>query len=213
MPLTLVAAVAMVALGCLLLLWPRASAAVAAALVGTALLVAGLLRLLDGILASGAGGARRSAQVIAGILAGLAGLYCLGHRPATVVLLSLIAGLVWVMHGIVDLVVAGSAGPGEARGAITAAGALGLLAGLVVIFWPAISLTVMTVVTGIWLICDGVLLAALWLAARRAGRAAGGLPAPRPLTTARGAGHGRWRRGASRRPASGTPSADGSSPC
>src|SRR5260370_3747885 len=89
------------------------------------------------------------------------------------------------MHGLVDLVVAGGAGPGRVMTGAT--GVLSLLAGLTVIFWPAITLPVVAVVMGIWLTCDGGLLAVTplyLLYVARAGAAPGLLqqaepPAPR----------------------------------
>src|SRR5260370_8056279 len=85
------------------------------------------------------------------------------------------------MHGLVDLVVAGGAGPGRVMTGAT--GVLSLLAGLTVIFWPAITLPVVAVVMGIWLTCDGVLLPVpplCLLPAPRAGPAPGLLPPARP---------------------------------
>src|SRR6266516_3275653 len=121
--LTLAAAAAMLALGVLLIFWPNDS-----------LLVTGVLRLVQGATASGEAGAHRGGHVLIGILAVLAGLYCLGGTATTVVLLSLLVGLFWAMHGLVDLVAASRPGPGRVLTGLT--GALSLLAGLVAIFWP-----------------------------------------------------------------------------
>ncbi len=178
---TLAVAATMLALGFLLLFRPYASLVATAVLLGIALVVTGVLRLLRGVTAGAGTGAHRSTHVLAGILGTLAGLYCLGHVSVTVVLLSLVVGLFWVMHGLVDLVVAGGAGPGRVMTGAT--GVLSLLAGLTVIFWPAITLPVVAVVMGIWLTCDGVLLAvtALYLLhVARAGAAPGLLQQAEP---------------------------------
>ena len=100
----------------------------------------------------------------------LAGIYCLGDIAGTVVLLSLVVGLFWVMHGLVDLVAIGSPGRGRALTGIT--GGLSLLAGLIVIFWPAITVPVMVAVMGAWLACDGALLMVTALYQRHAARTA-----------------------------------------
>ena len=116
---TLAVAAAMVTLGLLLLFWPYASLVVTAVLLGIALLATGVLRLAHGMMAGGAAGPHRSVHLVIGILAVLAGIYCLTDIAGTVVLLSLVVGLFWVMHGLVDLVSIARPGPGRA---LTAAG-------------------------------------------------------------------------------------------
>lgn len=142
---------------------------VTAVLLGIALLVTGVLRLVHGATASGEAGAHRGGHVLIGILAVLAGLYCLGGTATTVVLLSLLVGLFWAMHGLVDLVAASRPGPGRVLTGLT--GALSLLAGLVAIFWPAVTVPVLVTVMGVWLACDGVLLAVTALYLRHLARA------------------------------------------
>ncbi len=168
--ITLAAAAAMLTLGFLLLFWPYASLAVTAVLLGIALLATGVLRLVQGLRAGGEAGAHRGAHLLIGILAVLAGIYCLGDIAGTVVLLSLVVGLFWVMHGLVDLVATGRPGPGRALTGIT--GGLSLLAGLIVIFWPAITVPVMAAVMGAWLACDGALLMVTVLYQRHVARTA-----------------------------------------
>ena len=168
--LTLAVAAAMLTLGSLLLFWPYVSLAVTAVLLGIALLATGVLRLTHSVAAGGEAGAHRSAHLLIGILAVLAGIYCLGDIAGTVVQLSLVVGLFWVMYGLVDLVAIGRPGHGRALTGIT--GGLSLLAGLIVIFWPAITVRVMAVVMGAWLACYGVLLVVTVLYLRHVTRAA-----------------------------------------
>ena len=166
--ITLAVAAAMLTLGLLLLFWPYASLVVTAVLLGIALLATGVLRLVHGMTAGGQAGTHRGAHLVIGILAALAGIYCLGDVAGTVVLLSLVVGLFWVMHGLVDLVSVGRPGPGRALTRIT--GGLSLLAGLIVIFWPAITLPVMVAVMGAWLACYGLLLVVTLLYLRHVAR-------------------------------------------
>ena len=168
--ITLAVAAAVLALGLVLIFWPDDSLMVTAVLLGIALLATGALRLARGVTAGPQAGAHRGTHLLIGVLAVLAGSYCLGGIAATVVLLSLVVGLFWVMHGLVDLVAAGSQGPGRVLTGVT--GALSLLAGLIVIFWPAITVPVMVAVMGIWLACYGALLAATMLYLRHVARSA-----------------------------------------
>ena len=166
--ITLAVAAALLALGVALFVWPGDSLMATAVLLGTALLATGVLRLARGVTAGPEAGAHRGAHLLIGVLAVLAGSYCLGDLAATVVQLSLVVGLFWVMHGLVDLVAAGSQGPGRVLTGAT--GMLSLLAGLTVIFWPAITVPVMVAVMGIWLACDGALLAVTALYLRHVAR-------------------------------------------
>ena len=79
------------------------------------------------------------------------------------VLLAFIVGVFWTLHGIVDLSVAATSGPGTGRGLRAFTGVLSLAAGLIVMFWPTISLHVLLWVMGIWLLAYGVMLAVMAL--------------------------------------------------
>ncbi len=151
-------AVVTFACGLILLVWPKATLIVVAALIGAALLVTGLFRLIRGFTAHDASGGTRAAYIIIGLLAALAGLYCLRHISVTVVLLAFIVGVFWTLHGIVDLTAAATSGPGTGRGLLAVTGVLSLAAGLIVMFWPTISLTILLWVMGIWLLAYGLML-------------------------------------------------------
>jgi len=168
----LLVAVVTLALGVILLVWPKATVIVVAALLGAALLVSGLFRLVHGFAAHGLSGGTRAAYILIGLLAALAGLYCLRHIDVTVVLLAFIVGVFWTLHGIVDLSVAATSGPGTGRGLRAVTGVLSLAAGLIVMFWPTISLTILLWVMGIWLVAYGVMLAVMAFQVRHVAKAA-----------------------------------------
>ena len=165
-------AVVTLAAGVILLVWPQATVIVVAYLLGAALLVSGLFRLVSGFAARGLSGGTRAAYVLIGLLATLAGLYCLRHIDVTVVLLAFIVGVFWTLHGIVDLGVAATSGPGTGRGLRAFAGLLSLAAGLIVIFWPTITLTILLWVMGIWLLVYGVMLTVMAFQVRHVAKAA-----------------------------------------
>lgn len=169
----LAVAAAMFVVGLILLVWPHATIVVVSILIGVALLVTGALRLVQGLADEDESGGRRAAYVIIGLLAVLAGLYCLRHLDVTAALLAFVVGLFWSVHGIADLVVAAKPGAREGRGLLALTGLLSLAVGLIVIFWSSISLAVLVAVIGVWLIVDGVLLALLAIGLRRQIRAGG----------------------------------------
>ena len=132
-----------------------------AILLGVSLLVSGLLRLFDGFTARAETGGMRAAYIVIGLLAIVAGLYFLRHHDVTIFLLALLVGAYWVVHGVADLAVAATSGPMPGRGLRVVGGLFSLAAGIVVLFWPSISLVLLVTILGAWLLFYGVVLAVL----------------------------------------------------
>jgi uncharacterized membrane protein HdeD (DUF308 family) len=167
----LVAAIGMIAVGVLLLVWPHATLTVVAILIGAALIAAGLLRLFEGATARAETGGMRVADIVIGLLAVIAGLYCLKHHSLTVLVVALVVGVFWIIHGIGDIITASTSGPVPGRGFRAIAGVVSLAAGLVILFWPGITLILLLTILGAWLIFYGVVLAGLAFQLRRGVRA------------------------------------------
>ncbi len=168
-PAFLAAGIGSIVIGAILLAWPKETAAVVAILIGAALIVAGVLRLIDGFTAHESTGGKRVASVVIGLIAIVLGLYCIRHYHVTIAALAIIVGIFWVIHGISDIAVGLFIGRIPGRSITVLSGVLSLAAGLIVLFWPIISLTVLVAVIGIWLIVYGVLAAVLAFRLRRGG--------------------------------------------
>jgi uncharacterized membrane protein HdeD (DUF308 family) len=167
----LVAAIGMIAVGVLLLVWPHATLTVVAILIGAALIAAGLFRLFDGATARAETGGMRAADIVIGLLAVIAGLYCLKHHSLTVLVVALVVGVFWIIHGIGDIITASTSGRVPGRGFKAISGVVSLAAGLVILFWPGITLVLLLTILGAWLIFYGVVLAGLAFELRRGVRA------------------------------------------
>jgi len=169
----LTAALATLAVGIILLVWPKATLTIVAILLGAGLVISGLYRLVEGFTAQDTSGGMRAAYVVIGLLAILVGLYCLRHRDVTIFLLALLVGTFWIIHGVADVAVAATAGPFPGRVFRLVAGLFSIAAGCIVLFWPAISLIVLLTVLGIWLIFYGLVLGALAFGLKRSVKKAG----------------------------------------
>jgi uncharacterized membrane protein HdeD (DUF308 family) len=180
----LAAAIGMLAAGVLLLVWPSATLTVVAILIGAALLVAGVFRLADGIMSRAQSGGMRAADVVIGLLAIVAGLYCLKHHALTILAVTLVVGAFWVIHGVGDLVTAASQGKTPGRGLRIVSGVFGVAAGLVILFWPGISLILLLTVLAAWLLFYGVVLAVLALRLRSDSKPSARSRAPAPPVSA-----------------------------
>jgi uncharacterized membrane protein HdeD (DUF308 family) len=171
-PAVLAIALGMLAVGVMLLVWPRATLTVVAILLGVALVIGGIFRLVEGFTARDASGATRAGDVLVGLVAVVAGLFCLRHHDETIFLLAFLLGAFWIIHGVADLAVAATSGPMPGRGYRVVAGLFSIAAGAVVLFWPAISLVLLLTVLAAWLLFYGVVLTVLAFQLFRLGRRA-----------------------------------------
>jgi uncharacterized membrane protein HdeD (DUF308 family) len=167
--LILLCALGMIAIGICLLVWPSASLFVVAILIGAALVVAGLVKLWEGFTAHDRSGGMRAGYVVIGLLAVLAGIYCLRHHALSIFLVAFVAGVYFVAQGIADLGVSFQPGvPG--RGLRAVLGIFSIAAGLVLVIWPGLSLTLLLLITGAWLLLYGCVLAGIAFSVRKAAK-------------------------------------------
>ncbi len=96
----LTAAIAFLAVGVIMLVWPTATLTIVAILIGIALVVTGLMRLFDGFTAKDESGGRRVADVVIGALAVIVGLYCLRHHALSIAIVAFMVGVFWLLYGI-----------------------------------------------------------------------------------------------------------------
>jgi len=157
-----ISGLALVALGIIVLAWPAETLTVLAILVGAALIVAGMVRLFEAFRPREEDGGKRVAYAVIGLLGIVVGVYCLKDQALTVLILALVVGAFWVVHGIADLAVAWSAPKGTpGRGLRALTGVFSLAAGIVMLAWTGLSLAVLLTLLGAWLLCYGVLLIVL----------------------------------------------------
>ena len=103
----------------------------------------------------------------------LVGILCLRHIFQTVAVLALILGIYWVIVGTLEFFSGVFVKDLPHRGWTIFIGALGFIAGLVVLFQPAISLATLAWVLGIWLIVYGAVEIVVSFGVRKLGRTAG----------------------------------------
>ncbi len=142
--------------GVLALAWPGPTLIVLAVLFGIELIVWGLFRLVGALTFGEAGGGARTLWAILGILSLLIGFYALRHIVITVLSLGLLLGIFWLVDGIGLLISAVEHRDMPGRGWSIFSGILGIIAGLVLLVWPALSILTLAILAGIWLILVGV---------------------------------------------------------
>ncbi|MGW2014620.1 HdeD family acid-resistance protein [Streptomyces sp. NPDC001927] len=151
----LVAGLASLVLGVLVLVWPGASLFVAGILFGLYLLFSGVMQLVAAF-GTHASTALRVMAFISGALSILLGLFCFKGATQSILLLAIWIGIGWLFRGITQTVAAASDPAMPARGWQIFLGVVNALAGIVLIVSPLESAAVLMVLGGVWLLVVGV---------------------------------------------------------
>jgi uncharacterized membrane protein HdeD (DUF308 family) len=153
-------------LGVLVVIRPKDTVYAFAILLGIWLFVAGLFRIVTAIAESGDTAGSRWFVAVLGLLSVIIGILFLRHTEETVTTLAFLIGLFWIVGGIIEFFTAYSDYGSPARGWRIAMGILAFAAGIVTLVVPHLTLNVLAVIMGIWLIIYGVLEIALSLQLR-----------------------------------------------
>src|SRR4249919_1408233 len=143
-------------IGIAALVWPGRTLVVVAVLFGIQLIVLGIFRFAGAFAADETGGTRVLLALL-GVLSLIIGLYAVRHVLITLLALALLLGIFWIVSGAVELFAAISHREMRHRGWNAVMGIISILAGIVVLVYPGISLVVLAVVLGIWLIVFGAM--------------------------------------------------------
>jgi uncharacterized membrane protein HdeD (DUF308 family) len=146
-----------VVFGVLVLAWPDITVLALAFVFAAYVLADGIGLIISG---SGARGGRRWSYVLAGVLGVIAGLAAAFWPGVTVLVLVLWAGAWAVVTGVLEIAAARRTGAG--RWLMVLAGALSIVAGLVILIWPGIGALALVTLLGVYGLAAGVSL--LWAA-------------------------------------------------
>ena len=149
--------VATLALGVILMVWPEETVKVLAVIVGIYLIISGIFLIVASFSSDTGGTGIRVLSAVAGLFSVLLGIVALRGIIQAVAILALLIGVGWVVRGVAELI-EGLANPGmPARGWVIFIGVVSLIAGIVVLVWPAITLLALAWVTGLWLVVLGII--------------------------------------------------------
>lgn len=159
--------------------WPGRTLVVVAVLFGIQLIVAGVFRFVAALAAGDESGSTRVLFALLGVLSFIVGLYAVRHVLLTLTALALLLGIYWIVSGLIEVFTALADRGMRGRGWTVLMGVLSMIAGLIVLLYPGISLLAMTIVLGAWLVVYGVMQVVLAFRLRSAAKAPaarGGLP-------------------------------------
>ncbi|HEX6931654.1 MAG TPA: DUF308 domain-containing protein [Streptosporangiaceae bacterium] len=146
-----------VIVGIAALAWPGRTLVVVAVLFGIQLIVMGIFRFASAIASDDLTGGSRVLLALLGVLSLIIGLYAVRHVLITLLALAVLLGIFWIVSGAVEVFMALSHREMRHRGWNSVLGAISVLAGIVVLAIPGISLLVLAVVLSVWLVFLGVM--------------------------------------------------------
>ena len=139
------------AAGIILIVWPGPSLVTIAVIIGIFLLVDGVIDVILSIAGKGEG---RGLVAVLGVLSIIAGLIMVKHPFSALAVLVIIIGIWFIVAGVVRFIAAFSDDQG--RGTNVVVGILDVLAGIIVLAWPDLSLKTLAVLAGIVFVIRGV---------------------------------------------------------
>jgi len=145
-------------LGILALAWPGHTLIAIAVVFGVQLVVMGVFRFVASFAFPDLSGGTRVLYALLGVLSLIIGLYALRHVLITIVALALLLGIFWVVNGTTELFTAISQRELPSRGWNIFSGILGIIAGFILLVYPAISVLTLAIVVSVWLIVYGMML-------------------------------------------------------
>lgn len=146
-----------VIVGIAALAWPGRTLVVVAVLFGIQLIVMGIFRFASAIASDDLTGGSRVLLALLGVLSLIVGLYAVRHVLITLLALALLLGIFWIVSGAVELFMALSHREMRHRGWNSVMGVISVVAGIIVLAIPGISLLVLAVVLSVWLVFFGVM--------------------------------------------------------
>ena len=152
------------AIGVVVLAWPGETLTVVSILVGAQIVVYSLFRLAQAFTSNTV--APPLLVGVAGVMGLVVGIAVLRHPFEAAAVLAVLLGIVWVVGGVVDLLAAVSDRTLSHRGLRTLSAMVATLAGVVVLAWPAPTITVLAWIVGLQLAVFGIILCLLALLQR-----------------------------------------------
>jgi uncharacterized membrane protein HdeD (DUF308 family) len=140
--------------GIAVLAWPGPTLVVIAIWFGIQLVVLGIFRFVTAFAHDRTAGTR-FLYALLGVLSLIIGLYALRHVLITLLALALLLGIFWVINGAVELFAALSHREMPHRGWMSVMGILSIIAGIILLAYPAISLVVLYIIVAVWLLVFG----------------------------------------------------------
>ena len=154
------------------LAWPGETLLVVAVLFGIQLIVSGLFRFVTAFASDDRTGGTRVLLALLGVLSVIIGLWAVRHALLTLLALVVLLGIFWVVNGSIEIFTALSHQGMPDRGWTALMGMLSVVAGIIVLAVPGLTLVGLAVILGVWLLIFGIMEITAAFRLRQIGRGA-----------------------------------------
>ena len=144
-----------VGLGIVVISWPQETLTVISVLIGLQILIYGIYRLITAFAHDTISPGWTGFMGVIGIIVGIV---VLRHPFQTVAVLAVLLGVVWIIGGIIEFIGSIADGSSDHRWLGAFGGLLSIAAGIIVVAWPAPTVTVVAWISGLYLIVFGLFL-------------------------------------------------------
>ena len=152
------------AVGVIVLVWPSETLKVLSILAGIQILLFGVFRLIS---AFSSKTTAHGLMGFIGIIGMIIGVVVLRHPFETVAVLATLLGVMWIVGGSIELIGSIADGQMANRGFVAASAVLSIVTGIVVVSWPAPTVTVVAWIAGLYLAVLGLIFCFAALQLRR----------------------------------------------
>lgn len=143
--------------GIAVLVWPSETLLVIAVLFGIQLIVSGIFRFVAALATDDLGGGTRVLLALLGVLSVIIGLWAVRHVLITLLALTVFLGIFWIVNGAIEVFTALSHGGLRERGWTVVMGLLSIVAGVIVLAFPGLTLLGQAIILGVWLVIFGIM--------------------------------------------------------
>lgn len=150
----LVSGVISALIGIALLVWPDKTLSVVAWLIGLWIFIQGIIRFLVSLF--GGDTDNRWPMLIVGVLGIVLGIVVMRNPTETIGLIAIVVGVFWIIAGLMD-VWRGLTNDFPERWWVALGGIIAAGFGAALIFWTEVTITILAVLAGIYLIIAGVI--------------------------------------------------------
>ena len=157
--------------GIVVLAWPGETLLVIAVLFGIQLIVSGIFRFVGALAVDDLTGGTRVLLALLGVLSIIIGLWAVRHVLLTLLALVVFLGIYWIVNGAIEVFTALTHTAMPDRGWTAVMGLLSIVAGIIVLAFPGLTLLGLAVILGIWLLVFGAMEVAAAFRVRRVGHA------------------------------------------
>jgi uncharacterized membrane protein HdeD (DUF308 family) len=158
--------------GIVVLAWPGETLLVLAVLFGIQLIVSGIFRFVAALAVDDLTGGTRVLLALLGVLSIIIGLWAVRHVLLTLLALVVLLGIYWIVNGTIEIFTALSHQGMPDRGWVAVMGLLSIIAGIIVLAFPGLTLLGLAVILGIWLLIFGAMEIVAAFRVRQVGHAA-----------------------------------------